>query len=85
MIFFQISKSPVEFLVCPSQRNLGVTGCGGRFLTDVQTNMETRWGNLAIRVPTFNVKDLRVLSGHKCIKAHGIFQKLKKKKNPRTF
>lgn len=32
---------------------------------------------MAVCVPTFKVKDRRVLSDHKCIKVHGIFQKLK--------
>lgn len=47
------------------------------FLTNVWAEAGTRGGNLTVCVPTFNVKDQRVLSDHKCIKVHGIFQKLK--------
>lgn len=71
---FQISGRIPEL---PRQRNFRVTDSGGIFLTDVWAEAETRGGNLAVCVPTFSVKNWRVLSDHKCIKVRGIFQKLK--------
>jgi hypothetical protein len=70
---FRIPKSLVEFLVWPGQRHLGIAGHGGIFLTNVWAEAGTRGGNLVLRVSTFNVKDQRVLGGHRYVKVHGIF------------
>lgn len=74
---FHISKSLVEFLSCPGQRNSGVTGSGGIVLTNVWAQAGLEVGTWLSVLPTFNEKDRRVLSGHKYIKVHDIFQKLK--------